>query len=154
MWTTGGDVGSSSWLILFSSFLSQIILSFEKILSFDNNRPINYRRNQEIIESKTNSILCNISQALAFGYPEPLSSGNNNKRRTGKIDYHRTSKKAFNVFCATKQRKKRIIQRENRRKHLLRRIDDILYSTKEKRKEQIRWTRKKIKQKSKDHNPN
>ena len=55
-----------------------------------------------------------------------------------KKNYHRTSKKAFNVFCATKQRKKRIIQSENRRKHLLRRKDDILYSTKEKWKEQIR----------------
>ncbi|NPE07367.1 MAG: hypothetical protein GNW80_03710 [Asgard group archaeon] len=87
---------------------------------------------------KTNSILCCISQALTFGYPEPLSSGNYNKRITGKIDYHRTSKKAFNVFCATKQRKKRIIQNENRCKYLLRRIDDILCITKEKWKEQIR----------------
>ena len=123
MWLTGGDVGSSSWLILFSSFLSQIILSFEKILSSDKNDPLNFRRNQEIIESKTNSILCNISQALAFGFPEPLSSGNYNKRIIGMIDYHRTSKKAFNVFCATKQRKKRIFQNENQCKHLLRRID-------------------------------
>lgn len=126
MWLTGGDVGSSSWLILFSSFLSQIILSFEKILSSDKNDPLNFRRNQKkIIELKTNYLSSFISQVLAFGYPEPLSSGNYNKRITGKIDYHRTSKKAFNVFCATKQRKKRIIQNENHCKHLLRRIAEL-----------------------------
>ena len=46
----------------------------------------------------------NIGQALASGYPEPIISGNS-KGINGKKAYHETSKKAFNVFCATRQRR-------------------------------------------------
>jgi hypothetical protein len=89
----------------------------------------NYQRNFEIKELKTNFLFYFISQALAYGYPEPIISGNY-KRINEMRYYHRTSKKAFNVFCATKQRKKQLIQKENHHKHLLRKISDIFDITK------------------------
>ncbi|MHA1586904.1 MAG: hypothetical protein ACTSUW_06140, partial [Candidatus Heimdallarchaeota archaeon] len=66
-----------------------------------------------------------------------LSSGNYNKRINEKKIYHGTSKKAFNVFCATKQRKKRLIQNKNRCKHLLRKMDETIYNI------IIKWTERK-----------
>ncbi len=54
-----------------------------------------------------------------------------------KKNYHRTSKKAFNVFCATTQRKKQLTQKENHRKHLLRKMDETLYN------KTIKWTERK-----------
>ena len=104
-------------------------LGLKKIHSSDNKRIRNYQRNQECKELETNSIFCPISQALTYGYPEPITSGNY-KIINDRKNYHRTSKKAFNVFCAFKQRKKRRIQNENHRKHLLNKIDETFIITK------------------------
>jgi len=60
----------------------------------------------------------NISQALASGHPESIISGNSS-RINDKKAYHETSKKAFNVFCATTKGKKQLSQRENNCKYLL-----------------------------------
>jgi len=113
-----------------------LTLGLQKILSFDKKKITNYQRKFESKELENFSILCNTSQALAFGYPEPIISGNYKRINEKKI-YHGTSKKAFNVFCATTQRKKQLFQIENHRKHLLRKINDISYNAKTK------WTERK-----------
>jgi len=113
-----------------------LTLGIKKILSSDTKRKISYQRNQESNELETISQFYNISLAKANGYPEPIISGSYKKINDKKF-YHRTSKKAFNVFCATKQRKKQLTQKENHRKYLLRKIDDTLYNAKNK------WTERK-----------